>query len=126
MYDITWQFGNFLLGVFGSFSVFVAILLVVWICFIFGRRMHLYLQEEKFPTFSDAFQLLLVGFLLVSLNIANSNAPKITISVPYKAEEQTPNNNEIINLAPDTTSPEEREANQRALDMETNNRTLNK
>lgn len=127
MYDITWQFGNFFLGIFGAFSIFIGVFFGVWIGVVFGRRIWLYWNEERMPTFADAFQILIAGFVLAAIGIANSNAPKFKIDVPTRAVERVQTQDKpIINLAPDIVTPTEREAEQRALDTETNNRTINK
>lgn len=129
MFDITWQFGNFLMGILGSFMAFAVIILIVWLLWVFARRMHLYLQENKKITFMDVLQVLFAGFLLFSLSIANANAPKVRLQTDNrdinKRLNSASNPTEIINLAPNTTSSEERNTEQRNLDTETNKRTIN-
>lgn len=129
MFDVTWQLGNFLMGILGVFTIVIAIALFVWLGFVFGRRIFIYLREGKYPTFKDALQVLIASFLLFILAIANTNAPKIKLQTDNRATNERLNNasnpTEIINLAPNTTSSEERNTEQRNLDTETDNRTIN-
>lgn len=129
MFDIIWQFGNYLMGILGGFMAFAVIVLIAWLLWVFGHRIYWYMKENKKPNFKDVLQVLLAGFLLFSLSIANANAPKIRLQTDNRDINKRLNNasnpTEIINLAPDITSSEERNTEQRNLDTETNNRTIN-
>jgi len=122
MWDITYLFGNFLLGLLGATFTLVMLGLFLIIIWRIGISFYRYLNKTKKPAKKDYVIIGILVYILIALTVAHNNLPRITLETPNNVAEHK--NGEIENNAPHKMTDEERQKYQRNLDVETYTRTL--